>query len=177
MKKIGQFAIAATMVAAVISASAAPLPVNLSGYEFLLGTSCTINGQAATCGVAFGGWTGGHGPVATGGWTPFPGNDEGLWKATIEYVGKAEFGSHVEVAGGSFDVLFRNGTTVTGKVTGGSVMWPPAGHNTGCGTDVAVVSVNVAFRGAVTGSGLFRGCLHDLPAGSVIPPKIWGSLE
>ena len=180
MRKIGQFGIAATAVAVAFSASAAPpLPVNLSGYEFLLGTNCTINGQAATCGVAFGGWTGGHGPSATG-WTPFPGNDEGLWKATIDYVGKAEFDGHVELVGGTFDVLFTNGTTVTGKVIGGSVAWPlegtpPAG--TGCGTDVAVVSVNVAFRGAVRGSGLFQGCLHDLPAGSVIPPKIWGTLE
>jgi hypothetical protein len=33
----------------------APLPVNLSGYEFLLGTNCTIAGQAGTCGVHFGG--------------------------------------------------------------------------------------------------------------------------
>ena len=176
MKKIGQFAIAATAVAGVFSASAAPLPINLSGYEFLLGTSCTINGQAATCGVAFGGWTGGHGPVAAG-WTPFPGNDEGLWKATIDYLGRPQLGGHVELVGGSFDVLLTNGTTVTGRVTGGSVMWPPAGHNTGCGTDIAAVSVTVAFKGAVTGSGLLRGCLHDLPAGSVIPPKIWGTLE
>src|SRR5262252_1653774 len=152
MKKIGQFAIAVT-AAVAFSASAAPLPVTLSCYEFLLGTSCTIDGQAATCGVAFGGWTGGRGPVATG-WTPFPGNDEGLWKATIDYLGKPQFGGHVELVGGSFDVLFTNGTKVTGKVTGGSVMWPHAGQNTGCGTDIAAVSVSVAFRGAVTGSGL-----------------------
>ena len=176
MKKIAQSAIVATALAVAFSASAAPLPVNLSGYEFLLGSSCTIDGQAATCGVAFGGWTGGRGPVATG-WIPFPGNDEGLWKATINYLGRAEFGGHVELVGGAFDVLFTNGTTVTGKVTGGSVTWPPAGHNTGCGTDVAAISVSVAFRAAITGSGLFRGCLHDLPAGSVIPPKIWGTLE
>lgn len=177
MKKIGQFAMAAMAVAVVFSASAAPLPVNLSGYEFLLGTSCTINGQSATCGVAFGGWTGGRGGPIANGWTPFPGNDEGLWKATVNYVGKPEFGGHVELVGGSFDVLFTNGTTVTGKVTGGSVMWPPVGQGIGCGADIALISVSVAFRGVATGSGLFRGCLHDLPAGSVIPPKIWGTLE
>jgi len=58
MKKIAPYAITAAAIAVVSSASAAaPLPVNLSGYEFLLGTSCTINGQSATCGVAFGGWT------------------------------------------------------------------------------------------------------------------------
>jgi hypothetical protein len=100
-----------------------------------------------------------------------------LWKATIDYLGKPEFGGHAELVGGSFDVLFTNGRTVTGKVTGGSVMWPHSGQNTGCGTDIAAVSVIVAFRGTVTGSGLFRGCLHDLPAGSVIPPRIWGTLE
>jgi hypothetical protein len=176
MMKIGQFAIAATAGAVAFSAAAAPRPVNLSGYEFLLGTNCTINGQAGTCGVAFAGWTGGRGPVPTG-WTPFPGNDEGLWKATIDYVGKAEFNGQVELMGGSFDVLFTNGTTMTGKVTGGSVTWPVAGHDTGCGTDVAAVSVTVAFRRPVAESGSFRGCLHDLPAGSVIPPKIWGTLE
>ena len=44
-----------------------PLPVNVSGYEFLLGTNCTIAGQPATCGVHFGGWTGGNGPDAVSG--------------------------------------------------------------------------------------------------------------
>ena len=120
MNKIGPFAIASAAMAVALSASAAPLPVNLSGYEFLLGTNCTINGQSATCGVAFGGWTGGRGEVASG-WTPFPGTNEGLWKTTIDYLGKAEFGSHVELVGGSFDVLFTNGTTLSGKVTGGTV--------------------------------------------------------
>jgi hypothetical protein len=176
MKKIAPYAITAAAIAVVSSASAAPLPVNLSGYEFLLGTSCTINGQSATCGVAFGGWTGGRGRVSTG-WTPFPGTDEGLWKATVDYIGKVEFGGKVELVGGSFDVLFTNGTTLSGKVTGGTVTWPHAGESTACGTDVALLTVNVAFRGAITGSGLFRGCLHDLPAGTVIPPKIWGTLE
>src|SRR5215471_6076564 len=152
MKKLGQFAAAATAVAVVCSASAAPLPVNLSGYEFLLGTSCTINGQSATCGVAFGGWTGGRGRVATG-WTPFPGTEKGLWKATVDYIGKVEFGGKVELVGGNFDVLFTNGTTLSGNVTGGTVTWPPAGESTVCGADVALVSVNVALRGAATESG------------------------
>ena len=51
--------------------------INLSAYEFLLGTACTINEQAGQCGVSFGGWTGGTGPVPTG-WTPFPRNEAGF---------------------------------------------------------------------------------------------------
>jgi hypothetical protein len=182
MKKIGRYTMATAAMAVVSSlaslapAAAGPLPVNLSGYEFLLGTSCTINGQAGTCDVQFGGWTGGKGRVANG-WTPFPGTGEGLWKTTVDYVGKAKFDGQVELVSGSFDVLFTNGMTISGKVTGGTVKWPVAGGSIGCGTDVAVVSVNVAFSGAATGSGLFVGCLHDLPAGSVIPPRIWGTLE
>jgi hypothetical protein len=42
--------------------------------------------------------------------------------------------------------------------------------------EVAVVSMNVRYRVGATGRGLFRGCLHDLPFGSVLPPKIWGKL-
>ena len=156
-----------------VAASAALLsPVNVSGYEYLLGTSCTIDGQPATCDVKFGGWTGGDGQAANG-WTPFPGNDEGLWKATVNYTGKAAFGREVDVVGGSFDLLFTNGKTVLGKVTGGTA----AGQSTVCGTDVAVVSLRVRYRVGAAGRGLFRGCLHDLPAGTIIPPKIWGALQ
>lgn len=180
MTKFGRYTISAaamTLVFSFAAASAAPLPVNLSGYEFLLGTSCTIKGQSGTCNVAFGGWTGGSGPVANG-WTPFPGTEQGLWKATVDYTGTVEFGGQVELAGGRFDVLFTDGTTVSGKVTGGTVTWPPVGTDAGCGTDVALVSVNIKyFRHGPTSSGSFQGCLHDLPAGSVIPPKIWGTLQ
>jgi hypothetical protein len=89
--KIGHCAATAiTALGLSVGAASAALlsPVNISGYEYLLGTSCTIDGQPATCDVKFGGWTGGDGQVANG-WTPFPGNDEGLWKATVNYTGKA----------------------------------------------------------------------------------------
>lgn len=168
---------AAMMLVLSLAASAAPLPVNLSGYEFLLGNSCTIQGQPGTCDVRFGGWTGGSGPVPNG-WTVFPGTGEGLWKASIDYTGTVGFGGQVEVARGRFDVLFTSGTTVSGRVTGGTVTWPTAGDDIGCGKDVAVVNVNVTFfGGGPKSSGSFQGCLHDLPAGSVIPPKIWGTLQ
>src|SRR4029079_12721198 len=81
--KIGRYAVTTTIALAlsIVAASAAlQSPINISGFEYLLGTSCTIDGQPATCGVRFGGWTGGRGQVANG-WTPFPGDDQGLWKA------------------------------------------------------------------------------------------------
>jgi len=153
-----------------------PLPVNLSGYEFLLGTNCTIAGQPGTCGVHFGGWTGGNGPVPNG-WTPFPGTGHGLWKASVSYTGNAGFGATVQLISGSFDVLYTNGKTISGTVTGGTVIWPIAGQDIGCGTDVAVVHGNLTFKPGPNGVGSFQGCLHDLPAGTIIPPKIWGTLQ
>ena len=177
--KTGRYVLAVAAMALVFSlaaAWAAPVSVNVSGYEFLLGTSCTIDGRPGTCGVEFGGWTGGRGPVENG-WRPFPGNRQGLWMASVNYTGKAEFGGQVNLENGSFDLLFTSGRTVLGNVTGGKVMWPPAEGTIGCGTDVAMISVNVTFIRGATGTGLFQGCLHDLPAGSVIPPKIWGTLR
>ena len=177
--KIGHYAVTATTALAlsIVAASAALLsPVKVSGYEYLLGTSCTINGQPATCGVQFGGWTGGRGQVANG-WRPFPGNGHGLWKATANYTGKAAFGGQVNVLSGRFDLLFTSGKRVLGNVTGGSVRWPAAGQSTVCGTEVAEVSLNIRYRVGAAGGGSFRGCLHDLPAGSVLPPKIWGTLQ
>jgi hypothetical protein len=167
-----------TALATTILALALPIlseaqpPVNLSGYEFLLGHSCTIAGQPAKCDVQFGGWTGGNGPVANG-WRPFPGTEKGLWKAKISYIGTADFGRVVAIVNGSFDVLFKNGKVVSGTVTNGSVEWPSdSDTDIGCGDGVAKVSA--ALSGTATS---FLGCLHDLPAGSVIPPRIWGTLQ
>jgi hypothetical protein len=168
---VGTVATAAFAVALSIVGQAAA-SVNLSGYEFLLGTSCSINGEPGTCGVQFGGWTGGGGPIS-GGWTTFPGNRRGLWEANINYIGKANFGESVQVVGGSYDVLFKNAKAISGTVTTGTVMWPASvSDNIGCGAGVATVAL------ALTGdASYFSGCLHDLPAGSVIPPKIWGTIQ
>lgn len=158
------------------AASAAPLPVNVSGYEHLLGAPCVINGQSGTCGVGFSGWTGGGGQAANG-WAHFPGTGQGLWLANVNYIGRPQFGGHVDVVSGAFDLLFTDGTVVSGNVTGGKVEWPPEGQSTVCGTDVATVTITVAFTHGVVAGGSFQGCLHDLPAGTVIPPKIWGRLN
>jgi hypothetical protein len=120
-------------------------------------------------------WTGGGGQTANG-WTRFPGTRQGLWTGIVSYIGRPQFGGQVDVVSGSFDLLFTDGTVVSGNVTGGNVAWPTReGEATLCGTDGATVTINIAFTHGA--SGLFTGCLHDLPAGTVIPPKIWGTLE
>ena len=110
------------------------------------------------------------------GWREFPGNGQGTWTAIIDYKGKPKFGGQLQLLDGNFNLLFADGQSVLGRVTGGTITWPAAGQSSICGLEVAVVSMNVRYRRGATGRGLFRGCLHDLPAGSVIPPKIWGKL-
>ena len=176
MKAVNRWIVATVATAALavtlsVVARAAS-PVNLSGYEFLLGSSCTIEGFPGTCGVAFGGWTGGSG-ANSGGFAIFPGNRRGLWEANINYIGSPAFGASVQVAGGSYDVLFKNAKTVSGAVITGTVMWPAnAGADIGCGAGVATIALTLSGD-----ASSFSGCLHDLPAGSVIPPNIWGTLQ
>jgi hypothetical protein len=179
MVKSGYSSIVGAAIALALGsmpAGAASLPVNVSGYELLLGTSCTIFGERGTCGVAFSGWTGGLGQKPNG-WTHFPGTGQGLWKASANYLGSAGFGLSVHVVGGKFDLLFTDGTVVQGNVGSGTITWPAEGAGIGCGIDVAKISVSIGFTHGVAGSGSFEGCLHDLPAGTVIPPKIWGALQ
>jgi hypothetical protein len=176
--KILVIASAALAMALGLAAAPASIPspfLNLSGYEFLLGTTCTIGGLPSKCGVSFLGWSGGKGPGPDG-WTAYPGNTQGLWESTINYIGSPAFGSQVGVAGGVFDLLFKHKPTISGVVTGGSVTWPTdANTDIGCGAGVATASLtlNTGSRGPTS----FQGCLHDLPAGSVIPPRIWGTLQ
>src|SRR6266852_1007782 len=150
----------------------AQFPVNVSGYEVFLGVDCTINNEPATCGVRFGGWTGGSGAVP-GGWTRFPGDREGFWTANVNYNGKAGFDKTVTLLGGSWELLFKNGTVVQGTVSAGNVQWPAATGDLGCGTGVAKITASLAVKGG--GAAGFVGCLHDLPAGTVVPPKVWGT--
>jgi len=168
---IATIALAVSMVAA----SADLLPERVSGYEYFIGTPCTIDGQSATCDVQFAGWTGSGGQVEDG-WRAFPGNGQGTWTASIDYKGKPKFGGQVQLLGGNFNLLFADGQSVLGRVIGGSITWPLVGQSSICGLEVAVVSMNVRYRSGATGRGLFRGCLHDLPAFSVVPPEIWGKL-
>jgi hypothetical protein len=176
--KIAHYAATTTtvLVLGIAAASADLLPERVSGYEYFVGIPCTIESQAATCDVQFAGWTGSGGQVANG-WRPFPGNGQGTWTAIIDYRGRPRFGGQVQLLDGNFDLMFADGQSVRGRVTGGTITWPVRGQSLICGTDVAVVSMNVRYRAGAEGRGVFRGCLHDLPTGSVIPPKIWGRLQ
>lgn len=149
--------------------------LNVSAYEIFLGAPCIIGGQPATCGVAFFGWLGGDGNVA-GGWEPFPGTGDGLWQARIDYTGAPGFGNVVNILGGRWRFVFVDRHFLAGHVTGGTVEWPngPA-LDLGCGNGVGVVDINLLMTGGGTAS--FDGCLHDLPAGTVIPPLLWGMLS
>ena len=177
MKKIGQYTVTTSIALAlsIVAAFAELLPERVSGYEYFIGTTCTLDGHPATCDVQFAGWTGGGGDTANG-WRPFPGNGRGTWTASVDYKGTPKFGSQVQLLDGNFNLLFADGKSLLGRVTGGTITWPAAGQSTICGKEVAVVLMNVRYRVGANGRGLFRGCLHDLPFGSVIPPKIWGKL-
>jgi hypothetical protein len=155
-----------------------PLAVNVSGYEFFPGVPCTLDTEPTTCGVTFGGWTGGAGAVA-GGWVPFPGNRLGFWKAKIDRQGTAAFGSAVTIVGGTWRLALRQGITfivLSGIMTGGTVQWPTPGGNLTCGTNVARVTANLLVTELGSTPATFNGCLHDLPIGTILPPEIWGTI-
>lgn len=145
-------------------------PVNLSGYETFIGLDCKLAGQPGTCGVTFSGWIGGDGPVA-GGWEPFPGDFQGLWNSRVDYIGQAGFGNTVFILSGRFRISFLDGHSLSGSVISGTVQWPMAGIDNGCGAGVALIDVTL------NRSQRFQGCLHDLPIGSVIPPMVWGTFS
>ena len=174
------FAVLLAAMSGVVSQATAQgqRSTNLSGYEFLLGSPCQVNGLPGKCGVLFGGWTGGKGQEPVG-WVPFPGTRQGLWEADVNYTGSPDFGSSVDLQSGTFDLLLKNRPSISGTVTGGTVEWPPLASNgapqdIGCGIGVAKLTVYLTINGS---SHSFDGCLHDLPAGTVIPPTIWGTLE
>jgi hypothetical protein len=156
------------------SALAHTPPINLSGYEIFLGVTC----PTGTCGTTFSGWTGGSGPVAEG-WQPFPGDSQGLWKATVNHTGGAGFGNTVILLSGRWQIVFTDKHVLFGKVTGGTVVWPPQqGDDIGCGVNVAKVTAALAISPlAGGGTATMAACLHDLPAGTVIPPTVWGTFS
>ncbi len=159
------------LIMLVLSTAIAQVQLPVSGYEIFLGHDCNLSGTLGTCGTTFTGWTGGGTT-----WVPFPGTGLGAWSIQINYIGKAMFGGSVNVVGGKWSLLLLNGTQLRGKVLSGSVTWPED-ENTdiGCGMGVAVAEANLKVTGG--GTGTINGCLHDLPAGSVIPPKVWGAFS
>jgi hypothetical protein len=157
-----------TMIASTIATR-----LNLSGIEFFPGLPCGTGNEHLKCGAHFVGWSGGSGH-APNGWAPFPGDGKALWQANVNFQGEVAFGSTVNLMKGRVELLLRREEILSEIVTNGTVVWPPsATSDLGCGEGVAKV---VAFFNTKQGApASFVGCLHDLPAGSVIPPKIWGT--
>jgi hypothetical protein len=170
----------AVSLVATIATAAAQIVVPVSGYEIYLGHSCTVAGApalSATCGATFTGWTG---ETINGGWLAFPGTGKGVWSIQINYIGHPAFGGttpQVTVVGGQWSFLFVNGLILSGKVVNGTVTWPVDQYSSvegfSCGPGVAVAQANLTLVGGKSAS--VSGCLHDIPAGTVIPPKEWGA--
>jgi hypothetical protein len=152
----------------LVSSAVAQTHVPVSGYEVFLGSNCVFHGQPATCGATFTGWTGGGTS-----WVGFPGSGLGVWSLQINYTGHPSLPGQVTVVGGNWSFLFVNGLELRGKVVSGTVTWPDEG-SAGCGGVVnagwaqAILTVNGGANATVS------GCLHDIPAGTVIPPTVWG---
>jgi hypothetical protein len=158
------------LLALLCGAAAAQVQVPVSGYEIYLGHNCRVAGVSGTCGATFTGWTG---VTADGGWVGFPGSGQGVWSIQINYTGKPAFGGSVNIVGGRWSFLFFNGLDLHGKVVSGTVTWPAdANTSIGCGNGVAVGQASLTVAGGRPAT--VTGCLHDLPAGKVIPPTIWG---
>lgn len=149
----------------------------VSGYELFPGLDCERDSAPATCGATFSGWVGGDGAVE-GGWSPFPGTRQGFWEATIDRRGLAAFGNTVTVLSGTITLALKQHhkfLLLTGKVSTGSVQWPVQGETSVCGTNIATVALDLVIPELDNAPATFDGCLHDLPAGSVLPPTIWGT--
>jgi hypothetical protein len=160
------------------SSAAAQNSTPVSGYEIYLGHNCRITGHVGTCGTTFTGWTGIQ-PTDTGGFLPFPGTGQGVWSLQINYLGQPAFGGttpQVNVVGGKWSFLYRNGTTKQGTVLNGSVTWPAdetsTVPNSFCHAGEALAQTNITITGGQP--TVVVGCLHDLPPGSAIPPTVWG---
>ena len=162
----------ATISLAFCAAASAQSLTPVSGYEIFLGRNCLLGGQAGTCGTTFTGWTG---IQAAGGFLPFPGTGRGFWSLQISYIGQPAFNSSVTVVGGSWSFFFLNGTTKHGTVLNGSVAWPIDANSTisGCKPGEAIAQANITVAGSSPTAVV--GCLHDLPAGQIIPPTVWGA--
>ena len=157
----------------LVNAALAQLGVSVpaSGYELSIGRDCVVGGVPATCGATFTGWTG---ETSTGDWLKFPGTGLGTWLVLINYTGQPAFNGSVNIVGGSWLFILKNGGILGGTVNNGSVTWPMnAATPSSCGDGIAVINANLS---RLNGKPVtLTGCLHDLPKGAVIPPKVWGT--
>jgi hypothetical protein len=103
----------------------------------------------------------------------FPGTGQGTWLVLINYTGQPMFNGSVNIVGGSWVFILKDGGIFAGTVNSGTVTWPiTADLDNGCGKGVA--SINADLRRLNGKPGALTGCLHDLPKGAVIPPTVWG---
>lgn len=146
-------------------------PVNVAGYEAFPGLPCQSDDEDRTCGVRFYGWLGGEGAVPDG-WLAYTG--KGRVVVRINYVGQPGFGSQVTITDGTWR-LADHGPLDSGTMTSGTVTWPTAEEDMGCGVGIATVEAALA-DGEFS---RFTGCLHDFDVndGVAIPPKIWGTFQ
>jgi hypothetical protein len=165
------FSIAAALLMVNAARAQPAVSVPASGYELSIGHDCVVSGVPATCGTTFTGWTG---ETSTGEWLKLPGTGQGTWLVLINYTGQPMFNGLVNVVGGSWLFILKNGGILGGTVTSGLVAWPiDANSSNGCGNGVAVINANLSVSHGKAAT--LTGCLHDLPKGSVIPPKVWGT--
>jgi hypothetical protein len=103
-----------------------------------------------------------------------PGDEKALWEADINYEGQMALGKTIDLLQGRLELLLKKQKLLSERVTEGTVVWPASTTaNLGCGEGVAkLIAYFTTKHGA---PACFVGCLHDLPAGSIIPPKIWGT--
>ena len=109
-----------------------------------------------------------------GDWLKFPGTGQGTWLVLINYTGQPMFNGSVDIVGGSWLFILKSGGILGGTVRSGVVTWPiDANTSNVCGTGVASINANLS---RLNGKPVtLTGCLHDLPKGTVIPPKVWGT--
>lgn len=145
--------------------------INVSGYEAFPGLPCQREQAGEWCNVRFYGWFGGAGAVPDG-WVDYTG--KGRVIVRVDYSGDPGFGNTVTITGGTWRLTDR-GSLASGTISGGTVTWPLADEDIGCGDGIAKVEADLADGDF----SRFDGCLHDFdPNGEVaLPPKIWGTFQ
>ena len=162
------------------SARASAAATNFSGYEIFpgftsstdtdsFGGCSTVPAEAgrATSGATFASWT-----DNASGWVSPRSRRKGIVNGSVDYLGAPGLGNTVCLTGGMWSWQ-RSAKIFSGSVTGGSVVWPAAGGDNGCGTDVGVFTAELSVAGS-GGTGEIKGCLNDQT--DLLIPKIWGKL-
>lgn len=159
--------VCALILNAVALVALAATAVDISGREFFPG----VHYGDATYGASFAGLT------LTA--------ERGVWAASVNYRGTAGLGHEVAIFGGSWGLAKADGSRLSGRVTGGAVVWPlnldstvPGVLGTLCGKGVATFNASLSIRGSLS-PGSIVGCLDDTHLATVprvFPPRIFGTL-